>query len=213
MEIRAIYILFTGFFLLSLFTISGLILYAHFQSRDTHTAAIPSETLPVEEHAVAQVTQLDPSPSPAQVLGSQSSPAPEIVTDRDFQDRLYSLINAYRKESKVSPLQVSKALEISAGAKLHDMQQRKYWAHLSPEGTPPWDFFTAAGYDYLYAGENLSTGHTTPWNVFSNWQESQAHRSEMIKPEYTQMGSALDCSYRTGSSSSCVVVLHFGTPR
>ncbi len=126
-------------------------------------------------------------------------------------DKLYSLINAYRREKKLNILKAHPLLEKSAQEKLSDMQARKYWSHLDPQGRASWYFFDSVGYHYEHAGETISTGNMTPWKVFAAWTESPTHNAELVNPLYEHMGAAVDCSsYVTAGIESCVVVLHLG---
>lgn len=218
MEMRLISHLFIGFFALSAVAVI-IILGISLSQSPERKSEIPSATAgsstmesDAEQRAVmpeeTQTPTPIPTPTPPAVLGDSTTP------DQDeFAERLYALINGFRREQQLSPLNVKRALEVSARAKLYDMQQRNYWTHQDPAGNPPWQFFTTAGYDYLYAGENIATNHNSPWAVFSQWEQSSTHRSEMLKPEYADMGLGIDCQYQMGTSSSCVVVLHLGKHR
>lgn len=223
MEIRIVYTVFFGFVALSVLTVVGLFLVFQFsgpsstssQSTSTPKTEVVIESLPEQTSEFVQESTISDELSPIaaapadNILGAQDT----SLTHTDFTDRLYPLINAYRQEQNLSSLQVFSALEVSAQAKLADMKQKKYWTHISPDGTAPWDFFITAGYDYLYAGENLAFSHNTPWDVFIHWQQSDAHRDELLKAEYAHMGLAVDCGYQEGSTQNCVTVLHLGKRR
>lgn len=147
-----------------------------------------------------------PEPSTASILGVMASP-----TESFSLDKLYSLINANRRENHLSILKIHPLLEKSARDKLTDMSNRQYWTHQDPEGRPSWYLIETAGYHYEQAGENISTGLLTPWQVFSAWKASPAHDKELSEPAYEHMGAAVDCStYKTAGETSCVVVLHLG---
>lgn len=215
MEIRIVYTIFVGFLVLTLITVAGLTLLSYGTARSDRTIPMTEqaegESIEIDNNLqeIAVVDSTDDNPEQPEVLGAASNqPNPQ-----EFTNSLYSLINAYRKEQGVGTLQQHNALIISAQAKLADMQQKKYWSHISPEGTHPWDFFVTAGYDYHYAGENLAFSHNTPWDVFTHWQESELHRLELIKPEYNHFGAAVDCQYQSGTERSCITVLHLGKHR
>mgnify|MGYP006265725343 CR=1 FL=1 len=126
-------------------------------------------------------------------------------------DKLYALINGYRRENKLSTLTAHRALEQSAALKLLDMQQNHYWTHKDPQGKESWYLFEQVGYHYEKAGENLSFGYTTEWKIFEEWRKSPEHNAQMLDPKYEHMGLAADCStYAQGSQKTCIVVLHLG---
>lgn len=126
-------------------------------------------------------------------------------------DKLYALINAYRRDNKLSTLKAHLLLERSAQMKIIDMQQNKYWTHKDPKGRDSWYMLEQVGYQFEQAGENLSFGYTSPWRVFEEWQKSPEHNVQMLMPAYEHMGLAIDCtSYSNGPEGTCVVVLHLG---
>jgi len=128
-------------------------------------------------------------------------------------EKLYGLINGFRREQKTTPLAIHASLEQSARAKLNDMIVKKYWRHGDTDNNPPWRFFTQSGYHYALAGENLAFGVKSNWDVFLDWQESQTHREQLLQPEYQHMGVAIECDYyEVYAGQTCLVVLHLGTP-
>jgi uncharacterized protein YkwD len=137
----------------------------------------------------------------------ENSPAPPQLS----YDKLYALINGYRREHKLPTLAAHRALEQSAALKLLDMQHNQYWTHIDKEGRESWYLLEQVGYHFEKAGENLSFGYTTEWSIFTEWQKSPEHNAQMLKPEYEHMGLAADChTYAQASKKTCIVVLHFG---
>lgn len=178
--------------------IGGLYFFAY------HSMSVPQAI--VTPSARDPHTTLPPSTT---VLGTTTITPVEAFS----LDKLYSLINAYRREKKLSILKAHPLLEKSAHNKLMDMFERQYWTHLDPQGRPSWYLFETAGYSYAHAGETISTGNTTPWQVFSAWKESATHEAELLDARYEHMGAAVDCeTYKSGGVASCVVVLHLGKP-
>ncbi len=126
-------------------------------------------------------------------------------------DKLYSLINGYRREHKLSALRAHRVLEQSAALKISDMKQQNYWTHKDPQGRDSWYLLEQLGYHYEKAGENLSFGYTTEWRIFEEWTESPEHNAQLLTPDYEHMGMAADCStYARGTEETCIVVLHLG---
>lgn len=126
-------------------------------------------------------------------------------------DSLYLLINAHRLEHMLSQLRSNPTLEQSAQYKLSDMIVNKYYRHTDQNNTPPWPFFLQAGYQYRLAGENLSFAIDTPWQVLNSWVASPTHNEQLLTPEYTDMGVAIDCTtFAQYPDGGCIVVLHLG---
>lgn len=127
-------------------------------------------------------------------------------------NQLYSLINSYRKENKLSPLIINQSLEFSAKKKVNDMIINDYFAHQDKNGLESWYMFKASGYEYKTAGENLSSGANTPWSVFEAWKNSQIHNEQLLSSTHKDMGIFADCeSYVIAKKPSCIVVLHLGS--
>ncbi len=151
------------------------------------------------------------TPQPDATTPPQESRVLGARTKELNRDKLYSLINGYRREKDLPVLRIHPLLEQSSADKLYDMQQNNYWTHYDPQGREPWYLFVENGYHYELAGENLSFGYTTEWKVFSEWQKSPEHNAQLLEPRYEHMGIATDCtSYHIGESTTCIVVLHLG---
>lgn len=156
-----------------------------------------------------------PAPTPSSVTPSvprttepNTQTGATAVIDRTT---LYSLINAHRKEHNFSELQVHAALEQSSSKKLQEMIAEKYWQHENRAGKTSWYLFEQSGYHYTDAGENLSFGNNSAWNVFNAWVNSPDHNAQMLTASYENMGAAADCgTYKEVGEINCVVVLHLG---
>ncbi len=81
------------------------------------------------------------------ILGYAANISPEEVI---------RLTNEKRVQIGLNELTYNPVLSQAALAKGNDMLAKDYWAHVSPDGTEPWFFFSQAGYKYRYAGENLA---------------------------------------------------------
>ncbi len=122
-----------------------------------------------------------------------------------------SLTNTERVANNVDTLTENPLLDKSAQAKADDMAAKGYFAHVSPDGTQPWDFIDAAGYDYQYAGENLAVRFVDTKDVISAWMASPTHRANIVKPQYTEIGVGIAQGMYKGEPAT-FVVQHFGRP-
>lgn len=125
-------------------------------------------------------------------------------------DELLSLTNKIRSENGLSSLSLSGELNTAATSKANDMFAKDYWAHNAPDGTPPWVFVKGAGYNYMYAGENLARGFTTAQDVVNAWMESPGHRENLLSTNYTEIGFAVGTGVLTGDETALVVQM-FGS--
>ena len=116
-----------------------------------------------------------------QILGSASYSAEQII----------ALTNIKRAENGLGPLTSSSKLSGAARAKSDDMLSKDYWAHFSPEGTTPWSFIRAAGYRYIFAGENLARDFGDAQSVVNAWMASPSHRNNILDKNFKEIGVAV----------------------
>lgn len=105
--------------------------------------------------------------------------------------KLVSLANAERVSNGLTELRVDPRLVSAAYAKAENIFELQYWAHFGPNNEAPWDFITAAGYNYVYAGENLAKGFSTSEAVHSAWIASRSHRENILNARYKDIGIAV----------------------
>lgn len=120
--------------------------------------------------------------------------------------------NSLRASAHVRPLAMSDKLNKAAALKLQDMFTRGYWDHDAPDGTTPWHWVDAAGYDYSYAGENLAKGFSSADAVVSAWNASSTHRDNLLNEHYTNAGFASATGELGGKRTTLVVAL-YGAPQ
>lgn len=126
-------------------------------------------------------------------------------------DEVISLTNQKRAENGVAPLQYNPLLAQAALAKGNHMLQYNYWAHVAPDGTEPWKFFTDVGYKYRYAGENLARDFTNPQSAVDAWMASPSHRDNLLSSKYSEIGVAVVEGDLDGVDTTIIVQL-FGAP-
>lgn len=125
-------------------------------------------------------------------------------------DEVVRLTNQKRLENGLEPLTLNQTLVSAATAKGADMIARDYWAHVAPDGTQPWKFFTDAGYKYRYAGENLARDFTNADSAVEAWMASPSHRENLLSSKYSEIGVAVVEGDLAGADTT-VIVQFFGT--
>lgn len=115
-------------------------------------------------------------------------PAGSDITGRN----ILLAVNVARTAAGLAPLERSVSLDAVAAAKLADMEVKGYFAHTSPTGEQFWDWYTAAGYPYHHAGENLAEDFYTTQDVVATWVASPDHYANIIDPKYVKTGIATD---------------------
>lgn len=123
---------------------------------------------------------------------------------------LFDSINEERAVQGLGRLENDSQLDGAAYAKAQNMLEESYFAHTSPEGINPWHWFHGQGYRYQYAGENLAIGFLNSREVTKAWMDSNAHRQNILNPNYEDMGLAVVQGEFQGQETTLVVQL-FGT--
>jgi uncharacterized protein YkwD len=106
------------------------------------------------------------------------------------------LLNARRAEAGLGPLKPSRTLARAARRHSADMGARRFFAHDTPNGTPPEERIGAAGYPRtgVTVGENLAWGEetaATPAEIVEGWMNSPGHRANILRPEFEEIGVGL----------------------
>ncbi|MBI2053043.1 MAG: CAP domain-containing protein [Candidatus Ryanbacteria bacterium] len=126
-------------------------------------------------------------------------------------DALIDLANSDRVLHDAPSLIRSPMLEEAARRKAEDMAKKEYFAHVSPEGVTPWHWFREAGYNFIYAGENLAVNFNDSGEVDQAWMSSPGHRSNILNKNFTEIGIAVARGRYQGRETIFVVEL-FGRP-
>lgn len=126
------------------------------------------------------------------------------------QGGLLNATNSARAANGMPALNLDSQLNASAQAKAQDMADKDYWAHVSPDGTEPWYFFTQAGYSYSKAGENLAYGFMTSQATVDGWMNSPSHRANMLDGYYDVGFGIVNAPNYQSSGPQTIVVAHYG---
>lgn len=113
--------------------------------------------------------------------------------------------NKKRNESGLGNLVINDQLSRAAAAKAKHMFEKDYWAHISPGGVTPWDFILGAGYDYVYAGENLARNFSNSKDVVEAWCKSPTHKENLMSSNYDEIGFAVVNGVLDGYETTLVV--------
>ena len=123
--------------------------------------------------------------------------------------------NQAREKSNEPVLELNSSLTAAAQAKANDMASRNYWSHQTPDGSQPWVFVIAKGYQYQKAGENLAAGFDNEQSVVNAWLASAPHRHNLLDPAYRDVGFGVAnvVDYKAaGGGAMTVVVAFYGDP-
>lgn len=127
------------------------------------------------------------------------------VSSNISNQELLILTNQQRQNNNLGALTDNSELDQAAANKASDMFSKDYWAHNAPDGTTPWVFIKSAGYNYIYAGENLARGFNSAPDVIVAWMNSPEHRQNVLSPNYQNVGFAVATGKLSGEDTVLVV--------
>jgi hypothetical protein len=125
--------------------------------------------------------------------------------------KVYDQTNHERQLAGLPALHFNPTLSKSASSKAEDMFTNNYWAHNSPQGKTPWDFFKSVGYQYSIAGENLAKDFYDTDSMMKAWMNSPTHKANIVNKQYREIGIGV-VNGILGGVKTTLVVQHFGTP-
>ncbi len=101
------------------------------------------------------------------------------------------LINAYRAQKGLKPLQLSAELEQAALAHSKDLAKSDRISHYGSDGSDTWDRVKRTGYEARLTAENVGTGQRSLGEVFRGWQNSPDHNANLLLADADEMGIAM----------------------
>ena len=127
-------------------------------------------------------------------------------------DQAKLLINAYRKQHGLRPVELHPQLTTAAKDHARDLAKWDRISHYGSDGSNPWDRVKRSGYNPKVAAENVGTGQSTIDEVFKGWRESDGHNKNLLLPDATQMGIALVRDPKTEFKTFWALVLGAPNP-
>jgi hypothetical protein len=121
---------------------------------------------------------------------------------------LSTLTNEEREAEQLPDLTVNPLLTKAAEMKANDMATNGYFAHVSPDGKTPWYWIEQVGYNFEYAGENLAINFTDSQDVTNAWMASPTHRANIVKGQYTEIGTGVATGMYQGRETVFVAQMY-----
>lgn len=126
-----------------------------------------------------------PSPAPSPQPPAEIPAAPSWLTAEEA--KAFELLNKFRADNNLSPLQIHSGLVNVARLKAQDIADNNYFSHLSPTYGSVSQMLRNAGISYSSAAENLSkAGNVSQAHLQLVY--STGHRQIMLSPNYTRVG-------------------------
>ena len=103
--------------------------------------------------------------------------------------RFLALLNRYRAQKGLRPLEIDKKLQRAAQWMSDDMADKNYLDHRDSKGRDPFQRMADFGYKYnTDKAENVAAGQKTAAEALESWQTSKNHNRNMLDPHFTVIG-------------------------
>jgi uncharacterized protein YkwD len=119
---------------------------------------------------------------------------------------MLGLINGERAVASAAPLHLDGALDAIAQARSQDMIDRNYFSHQIPGAGTVFDFLDRDHVPYTSAGENIAMNtYITDYSLAQTMRQTNAdfmhspgHRTNLLRPQYTDLGLGIAFQRTTG---------------
>ena len=142
---------------------------------------------------------------------------PDATNAAKVADATLCLINEQRAAIGAVALSVDGTLSNASTAYAADMVARSFFDHQTPDGVTLDTRLARVGYSYELAGENIAWGEAvlaTPGQIVKAWMHSDGHRTNILGPDFRQVGLGIVPGTPRGGASGfagATYVTDFGT--
>jgi uncharacterized protein YkwD len=127
---------------------------------------------------------------------SSRNATPAQVNTDELAESTLCLLNAERGRYHLRPLAENRRLDSAATRHAADMEQHKYFSHVSRDGADFVQRIRRAGYlrncSSWFVGENLAWGagahRSTPQGIVAAWMASPPHRANILNGRFREIG-------------------------
>lgn len=161
--------------------------------------------------ATVAISSFAPATSLAATYTAQQTPAHVTAESIAFETEILRLTNEFRVANGLYPVAYNATLSTAARNHNLDMINNNFLSHTGSNGSASYDRALAVGYQpygwgVAYVGENIAAGHNSPQAAFNGWLNSPSHRANMLRPEYRELGVAVNF----GGTYGTYVTQNFG---
>lgn len=129
--------------------------------------------------------------NPNLIYPGQKISIPNMQDIKALESEVVRLVNIERSKHGLPALKENWELSRVARYKCTDMINKNYFSHTSPTYGSPFNMMESFGLRFSAAGENIAMGQRTPVEVVNAWMNSPGHRSNILSPNFTQIGVGL----------------------
>lgn len=149
------------------------------------------------------------SPDAADADSSAKYTCRAVADEPALIDAVLTEVNKVRAKADLAPLVIEPLLSAVADDFACEMIREGFLAHTNPKDeVSPGERLTTAGYIFYAMGENLAAGQSSPEEVVADWLASDAHRANILSPEWREVGIAV----RQGGDYGWYWVQEFADP-
>lgn len=112
-----------------------------------------------------------------------NNPTRSSQSNSNFTQEVLQLVNLERSKRGIRPLRLANDLMQSTAIRAKEITV--YFSHTRPDGR---NCFTVVNYMGNGLGENIAAGQNSPEAVMNSWMSSPGHRSNILNPEFTELG-------------------------
>lgn len=135
------------------------------------------------------VGELISPPNPTSFLLDESN--------QSSANQLFDLLNVFRLQNEVAPLERHLDLANIAMQHSEDMYSQNYLAHESPKNGSLKERLEMGDIHYKEVHENLASAYLDAIEAAHGWLNSEGHREVMLDEKYTHVGSGVFLNYYT----------------
>lgn len=126
------------------------------------------------------------APMTVSLVPVQAASSTTVTLDQN-EAAFLPLINNFRAQNGLAPVQASVILTTSSRWMSNDMGTKNYFDHTDSLGRDLKTRLNSFGYSGSM-GENIAAGYQSAQDVFTGWENSPGHRANMLNPDYKAIG-------------------------
>ena len=110
---------------------------------------------------------------------------PKLKAENDYASEVVRLVNIERAKYGLSPLTMR--TDLNEYAQIRSTEIVTVFDHVRLDGSNPLKYVLSLS-GVSTAGENIAYGYKTPEKVMTGWMNSEGHRKNILKANYTSIG-------------------------